>query len=445
MNNFLVFFFSAGLCLLPLQADTWPHFRGSDQSGVITGMEIPTHWSADENIVWKVPSPGKGWSSPVVWGDRIFFTTSELKGSAGDLKTMGPQYDRLTRDNEFILSTVCMDKNNGQILWKRVCWDGHPNITTHSGSPYAAETPATDGERVYAHFGTMGLYAFDFDGNRVWKNDFGIYEMDGDWGTGTSPILHDGMLIMQIDNVNFSSLIALEAKTGKEIWRVNREEGPNRSTPYIWRNRLRTELVTQGAITRSYDPKSGDLLWQFHMQGGRNSSTPVGDQDRLILANEKRSAGGNMYSIKAGASGDISLAEGETSNHGVEWANPNGGIAMSSPLLYKDKVYAFERRTGMVSCYDALTGDVHYYRKHVPKAREFWSSPWAYEDEVYCIDGKGITHVLDSGTAFREVRQNVIDDTIWTIPAFTPGSAIIRGAEYIYSIKAGQPEQVAIE
>ena len=428
-----------------LEAQNWNQFRGPDQTGIIDGFEIPTEWNADVNLKWRVPNPGKGWSSPIVWGDKIFITASRPKGSEGELNRLAYDASRLSRDNEFLLDVVCFDKNSGDILWRKTAYDGRPNITTHSGSPYATETPVTNGKLVFAHFGTMGLHAFDFEGNLVWKRDLGVYEMDGDWGTGTSPMLYEGMLYMQIDNVDFSALIALEATTGKEVWRVNREEGPNRSTPMIWRNRICTELVTQGSIVRSYDPKNGNLLWQLHMEGGRSSSTPVGDMNRLIVANEKRGAGGFMFSIRAGASGDISLVAGQISNDGVAWKNPNGGIAMSSPLLYQGKVYAFERRTGMVSCYNAENGDVFYYRKHVPAARQFWSSPWAYEGHIYCIDGNGITHVLDSGLEFKEVRQNVLDDKIWAIPAMTPGSIILRGAGYLYSIEGNDSAPVVLD
>ena len=428
-----------------LHAENWNQFRGPDQTGVIDSFEIPTEWDMGSNMKWKVPNPGKGWSSPIVWGDKIFITASRLKGSQDSMNRLSYEPSRLSRDNEFFLDVVCFDKNTGEMLWRQTPYEGKPNITTHSGSQYATETPVTDGELVFAHFGTMGLYAYDFEGELVWKKDFGIYEMDGDWGTGTSPMLYEGVLYMQVDNVNFSALIALDAATGKEVWRVNREEGPNRSTPMIWRNRLRTELVTQGSIVRSYNPANGELYWQLYMEGGRSSSTPVGNRDRLIVANEKRGAGGFMFSIRVGASGDISLAEGQASNEGVEWKNPNGGIAMSSPLLYNGNVYAFERRTGMVSCYDAENGDVHYYRKHVPKAREFWSSPWGYEGHVYCIDGKGITHVLDDGTEFKEVRQNFLDDQIWAMPAFTPDSIILRGADYLYSIESKGETPVVID
>jgi outer membrane protein assembly factor BamB len=440
---FSIFFISIGL--LHLHGVNWPQFRGGDQTGVITEYEIPTSWTADENIKWRIPNPGVGWSSPVVWGDRVFITATTISAEEQARRETGGSEYRISMETEINLNVICYDKDSGAMLWKKVAYAGLPKIITHGGSPYSAETPVTDGERIYAYFGAMGLYAYDFSGNQVWSKDLGVFEMDGQWGTGTSPMIHNGVLYMQIDNEDFSTLHALDGKTGKEIWRVNREEGPNRSTPIIWKNRLRTELVTQGLVTRSYNPDNGELYWQLYLQGGRSSSMPVGDDDRLIIANEKRGAGGFMFSVKAGASGDISLAEGETSNHGVEWVNPNGGIAMSSPLIYNGNVYAFERRTGMVSCYDAETGDVHYYRKHVPKAREFWSSPWGYDGHVYCIDGKGITHVLDAGTEFNEVRQNIIDDQIWSSPALTPGSIIIRGVDYLYSVENKGPVSVGIE
>lgn len=426
-------------------ANHWPQLRGPDQTGVITGYPMPTEWDDGHNIKWKVPSPGMGWSSPVVWGDRIFISSSRFKGSADGPSQTGPQNDRLTLDNEYTLELLCMDKRDGRILWRQTTFEGHPNVHTHSGNPYAAETPVTDGEHVIVYYGTMGLHAFTLEGEPAWKRDFGIYEMDSMWGTGSSPMIHEGTVYLQIDNEDFALLVALDSKTGEELWRVNREEKSNWSSPIIWKNHLRSELITQGSIVRSYNPSNGELYWQMSMQGGRNSSLPVGDNDRLIIGNEKRDAGGFLFSVRAGASGDISLAEGQASNQGVEWVNPNGGIAMSSPLLYQNCVYAFERRTGMVSCYDAKTGDVHYYRKHLKKAREFWSSPWAYNGEVYCIDGKGITHVLKVGPLFNEVRQNVLDDQIWATPAITEDSIIIRGIEYIYAVEGKGSQPVVID
>ena len=445
MNRTILFLF---LCLGLFQqsnAQNWPQFRGQDQTGVISGIEIPTEWDLENNVKWKVPVPGMGWSSPIIWGDRIFITGSSLsKEEMAHRNAGGGQY-RTSTGNYVKLEVICMDKESGNVLWRSTAYEGLSKVATHGGSPYSAETPATDGEHIYAYFGTMGLYAFSLDGELAWKKDLGVYEMDGEWGTATSPIVHEGLVFMQVDNEDFSTLIAFKGKSGKEMWRVNREEVSNRSTPIIWRNKVRTELITQGAITRSYNPQTGDLYWQLYLEGGRSSSMPVGVADRLIVANEKRAAGGFMFSVRAGASGDISLAEGQTSNDGIEWKNPNGGIAMSSPLMYQGCVYAFERRTGMVSCYNAENGEVYYYRKHLRKAREFWSSPWAYDGHVYCIDGKGITHVLESGPLLNEVRLNDLDDKIWASPAFTPGSIIIRGAENMYSIESKGPAPLLIE
>lgn len=433
----LIQFSTLFLLSLSLSAQHWTQFRGADQTGIVEGIEIPTEWDLESNIKWKIPSPGVGWSSPVVWGDQVFITSSLLSKSEMERRNAGGGQYRTPEGNEVTLEVVCLDKETGAEMWRKTAYSGPTKIATHGGSPYSAETPATDGEHVYVHFGTMGLFAFTMEGELAWTKDLGVYEMDSEWGTGTSPMVYEGVLFMQIDNEDFSTLLALEGKTGEEIWRVNREEASNRSSPIIWRNKVRTELITQGAITRSYNPQTGELYWQLSVEGGRNSSTPVGDADRLIVANEKRAAGGFMFSIRAGAAGDISLAEGQTSNDGIEWKNPNGGIAMSSPLLYQGKVYAFERRTGMVSCYDAATGDVHYYKKPVKRAREFWSSPWAYGGNIYCIDGNGITHVLDGGTEYKEIRQNPLDDTIWATPAITPGSIIIKGADSIYAIESG--------
>lgn len=429
---FLTFFFSVGFSF----AENWPQFRGDDQSGVITGFEVPASWSAEKGIKWRIPSPGMGWSSPIVWGNKIFLTGSSLSNEEMRNRSRGGGQYRTPEGIALNLEVICLDKGSGAILWRSTAYEGESKVATHGGSPYSAETPATDGNLIFAYFGTMGLYAFSFDGKLVWQKDMGVFKMDGEWGTATSPIVHDGKLFLQVDGLGYSRLSALATDTGKKLWHVDRDEGPNRGSPYIWKNHLREELVTQGAITRSFNPENGEMYWQLDLQGGRSSSTPVGDEDRLIVANEKRDAGGNMFSIRAGASGNISLAPGKNSNEGVEWMNPNGNIAMSSPLLYNGKVYAFERLTGMVNCYDAATGDVYYYRKHVPSARQFWSSPWAYEGHIYCIDGNGITHVLDDGAEFKVVRQNRLDDQIWATPAFTPDSIIIKGREYIYSVES---------
>ena len=219
------------LLSLSLGAQHWTQFRGANQTGIIEGIEIPTEWDLESNVKWKIPSPGVGWSSPIVWGDQVFITSSLLSKSEMERRNAGGGQYRTPEGNEVTLEIVCLDKNTGAEVWRKIAYSGPTKIATHGGSPYSAETPATDGERVYVHFGTMGLYAFTMEGELVWKKDLGVYEMDSEWGTGTSPMVHEGVLFMQIDNEDFSALLALEGKTGNELWRVNREEASNRSTP----------------------------------------------------------------------------------------------------------------------------------------------------------------------------------------------------------------------
>jgi outer membrane protein assembly factor BamB len=280
----------------------------------------------------------------------------------------------------------------------------------------------------------MGLFAYDFDGNLAWSKDFGAFPMLNDFGTCSSPCYYDGRLFLQIDNEKDSFLVSLNAKTGEELWRVARDEKSNWSNPMIWENKERVELVTQGTVARSYDPATGKQLWELNMLGGRNSCTPAGDSERLFLANEKKGEGGYVFAVKAGASGDITPKDGEESTDGVIWYAPNAGIAMASPLVYEGYIYALDRRTGLVSCFNAETGDTAYFRSRLPGGKAFWASPWASDGKIYCLDEAGTTHVLAAGAEFNLLGQNKIEEKFWASAALAPGSVILRGAGHLYCI-----------
>jgi outer membrane protein assembly factor BamB len=334
----------------------------------------------------------------------------------------------------FSWEITCLDRETGEVLWNRAPIEGHPRIKTHPGNTYASETPVTDGERVYVYFGMMGLFAYDFDGNLAWSKDFGAFPMLNDFGTCSSPCYYDGRLFLQIDNEKDSFLVSLNAKTGEELWRVARDEKSNWSNPMIWENKERVELVTQGTVARSYDPATGKQLWELNMLGGRNSCTPAGDSERLFLANEKKGEGGYVFAVKAGASGDITPKDGEESTDGVIWYAPNAGIAMASPLVYEGYIYALDRRTGLVSCFNAETGDTAYFRSRLPGGKAFWASPWASDGKIYCLDEAGTTHVLAAGAEFNLLGQNKIEEKFWASAALAPGSVILRGAGHLYCI-----------
>ena len=343
--------------------------------------------------------------------------------------------NRIYPDEDYKFEIYCLDKKTGEIQWTTLAYSGKPGIITHKDNTYASETPATDGQHIYVYFGMVGLYCLDMDGNKVWEKNLGSFPMQANWGSSSSPILYQDKLIMQFDNEENSQVFALDKKTGDEIWNTERDEISTWSTPYIWENSRRTELITGGKKTRSYDPNSGKMLWELDMQGGRDITTPISKEDMIYICNEKRSDGGGiLFAVKAGGNGDISLDSAETSNEWIAWTVPNSGISMASPVLCKNHLYVLERRMGRVSCIDIATGEFAYQRQKLEGAKAFWASPWVVNDKVFCLDDTGTTHVLKSGAEFSLISSNKLDDIFWSSTAVSKDMLIFRGVDYIYGI-----------
>lgn len=331
---------------------------------------------------------------------------------------------------------LCLDAKTGDVIWEKQAKEAKPTIATHGSNTYASETPVTDGQHIYAYFGMTGLYCYDLDGNVVWEKDLGSFPMMMGWGTGSSPVLLGDKLYLQIDNEEKSFLVALSKSTGDELWRIEREEASNWSTPYIWKNKLRTELVTAGGTKmRSYNPENGELLWEVSAgAGGRCSATPVGDEELLYVGVGGGMRGsGPLLAVKAGATGDISLAEGETSSAGVAWVAERGGPPMASPLLYNGLLYVLDQRGGLVRCYDAKTGQEHY-RERLPEGGGFTSSPWASDGKVFCLDDKGQTFVLEAGPTLKVLGVNKLDEMFWSSVAVVGDRILLRGVDHLYCI-----------
>jgi len=284
------------------------------------------------------------------------------------------------------------------------------------------------------------------------------------WGTGSSPALADGRLFVQCDNEEKSFIAALDAKTGKEIWREPRDERSTWATPYVWKNKQRTELVTAGSKkVRSYEPATGKLLWELGGVGGQSNATPIGDDERLYVGTGGRGGGmggpggpagggppggggrpgggmgmgggGTLFAVNAGASGDITLKDGETSNAGVVWSAPRAGPSMASPLLYQGYVYIVEQRGGQISCLDAKSGKAAYSRERIGNARGFTSSPWAANGKIFCLDDSGQTFVIQSGPEFKLLGQNPLNEMCWSSPAVAGGALYLRTVDHLYCIK----------
>ncbi len=418
----------------------WPQFRGPS-AGVAEDSILPTAWSTTENVAWTVDIPGRAWSSPVVWGDRIFVTSAVSEGDAETPKKglyLGGNRDTAS-DKSHRWMVYCIDFNNGKVLWERLAHEGVPQHSLHIKNTYASETPVTDGERVYAYFGNVGLFCYDMDGNELWSKRWGSFKIRYNWGTAASPVLYKDRLFIVNDNEEQSFLIALDKKTGKQIWRVDRDEKSNWATPYVWENPGapgRTELITSGkGKVRSYD-LNGRLLWEV---GGMSSiviPTPFAKNGLLYIssgyvADRKRP----LCAIRPGAQGDITLKEGQDSNKYVAWWQAKGGPYNPSPIAYGDYIYVLYDR-GFVSCYDAKTGSEVYSRQRIAAgATAFTSSPWANKGKIFCLSEDGDTFVIQAGPEFKVLGCNKLDEMCMATPAALRGSLIIRTISKLYRIQ----------
>lgn len=419
----------------------WPQFRGPGSRGVALGTALPEHWSATENVAWKTPLPGRGWSSPIVWGTRIFLTSVVNTGSAEEPKK-GLYFggNRLTPpDSVHHWKVYGLDLESGRVLWKRQVHEGKPQTAIHLKNSYASETPVTDGERVYVLFGNLGLYCFDLDGNPLWNHPLEPHQTRFGWGQAASPVLHGDRLYLVNDNEDQSYLLALDKRTGAEVWRVPRDEGSNWSTPLVWEHEGRTEIVTPGSgKVRSYD-LDGKLLWSLQGMSSITIATPYADDGLLYV-----SSGYVMdplrpiYAIRAGAEGDISLTSAATANAGIAWSQRRAAPYNPSTLVYDNRLYVLYDR-GLFACYNSRDGSEIYEPQRLPNGRAFTSSPWAYNGRVFCLNEDGVTFVLTAGDAFELLRTNALaeDDMCMASPAVAGDRLLIRTASRLYCIRNG--------
>lgn len=414
----------------------WPQFRGPS-AGVVEDGILPDTWSATENVVWKTEIPGRAWSSPVVWGQRIFLTSAVSEGDTETPKKglyLGGNRQKPS-DKTHRWMVYCIDLGGGKILWEQVAHKAVPRHPLHVKNTYASETPVTDGQRVYAYFGNVGLYCYDMNGEPLWSKEFASVKTSNNWGTAASPVLYADKLFIQNDNNEQSYLLALDKKTGEQIWRVDRDEKSNWATPYVWTNELRTELVTSGkGKVRSYD-LDGRLLWEL---GGMSSiviPTPFAKDGLLYVTSgyvgdKKRP----IFAIRPGAQGDITLKDDQTSNQYIAWRQKQGGPYNPSPIVYGDYLYVLYDR-GFLNCYDAKTGQEVYSRQQIAAgATAFTSSPWANDGKLFCLSEDGDTFVIQAGPEFKVLGKNALNEMCMATPAAAQGSLIIRTFSKLYRI-----------
>lgn len=418
--------------------ENWPQFRGPGSNGIAEDHpRLPNEWSPTKNIAWKIDVPGRGWSSPIVWGNRVYVTSvvsTEPKEAARKGLYFGGERD--TPRDEHRWMVFAYDFDTGKLAWSREVHKAVPAFSRHLKNSYASETPVTDGELLYAYFGNIGLFALNNKtGTIVWEKRFPAVSTRYGWGTAASPILHEGRLYLVNDNDTRSVLYAFDKKTGKVIWELERDEKSNWATPFLWQSGKRTELIVPGTNkVRSYD-LDGKLLWQF---GGMSSimiPTPftrhgllyvtsgyVGDQNRPV------------YAVKPGASGDISLRPGETSSAFIAWYAPQLGPYNPSPLVYRDIYYTLYDR-GFFAAHDARTGKEIYPRRRIAEdIGAYTASPWAYNGRVFVLNEDGDTHVIQAGPEYKVLGRNSLNEMCMSTPAIARGSLFLRTESKLYRI-----------
>lgn len=407
----------------------------------------PERWSASENIRWKTDLPGLGWACPIVAGKRIYLTTCVSAG-----KVREPQKGLYLNDlnankyppdkSRHEWRVYCLDLESGKVLWERTAHAGVPAKPHHIKNTLASETPATDGKRVYALFGNLGLYTYDLDGKLLWKIDIPARETQMAWGTSISPIVHKDRIYLVNDNDEESYLACLDAATGKQLWRVAREEKTNYATPFLWENDQRVELVTSGiGWAQSYD-LDGNVLWKLKGRSILAIPTPFAWNGVLYLTSGHVAWGNNpFYAIKAGAKGDISpdeMGRGPL-NPSLAWYLPKAGPYHPTPLIVGDILYILYDR-GLLAAHDAKTGKEIYQRKRLPVAG-FTASPWTYGGKVFCLNEDGVTVAIEAGSTFKVSHRNELDgdDMCMATPVIVGDKLLLRTSARVYCIAKPGP------
>jgi outer membrane protein assembly factor BamB len=411
--------------LAPAQ-DRWPGFRGAGVP-VADSPALPSEWDAKKNVAWAVDVPGKVFVTSVV-ADKSFEARKGLYIQDLSGKVAPGEHRWLVH---------CLDLKTGKTLWSQEAKKGEAPSSIHIKNSYASETPACDGERVYAYFGNVGLFCYDHAGKQVWSKSWPTVKTQMGWGLAASPAVHDGVVYVVNDNDTKSFLTALDAKTGKEKWTVEREEKSNWNTPFVWVNDQRTEIITAGTNkVRSYGT-DGKLLWEIAGMSAPSIPTPFAAGGLLyVTSGYVIGLLRPMYVVKPGATGDIT-PKGEEPHKSIAWVNRGIGPYHPTPVVAGDFLYVLYDG-GFLSCFDAKTGKAHYERKRISaSARAFTASPWAYNGKLFCLSEDGETYVLPVGAEFKVAGSNALDDMALATPAIASGRLLIRTQGKLYCLTQG--------
>jgi outer membrane protein assembly factor BamB len=420
--------------------DDWPRWRGPNNDGMARG-DVPLEWSENKNVAWRVAVPGRGFSSPVICGDKIFLTTAIP--TDGVPLPAEPEQERrgpgggagAGREHKFVV--LCLSRETGKVLWERVANVATPHEGYHRryGS-FASNSPVTDGRYVYASFGSHGLYCYDLNGKLAWSKQFPPVRMRLQFGEGAPAVVDDESLYLKFDQEEGSYMVALDKRTGKELWRVTRDEVSSWSPPLVVTHKGRKQVVVS-ATTKvcAYEPATGKIIWECSGLGTNVIPAPVIQGDVVYAMSGHRNP--NLLAIRLGREGNL------TGTDAIVWTNDRGNPYTASPVLHNDKLY-FVTDSGMLTCLNARTGEAYYRQQRLPKPYNFKASPVGANGKLYLATEDGDVVVVKMGEKYEVLATNTLpDQTFIATPAIAGGSLYLRSQEALYCIRVANDRQVA--
>ncbi|MDB2686224.1 PQQ-binding-like beta-propeller repeat protein [Mariniblastus sp.] len=434
MNRILCLIFLSLLSATAVAQDNWSHWRGPTGNGVSETAKPPIEWDANKNVKWKVAIDGRGSGSPVIWEDKVFVVTAVTDGEGAApaqprrRRQRGVPAPKPTKETWFDL--LCFNRDNGDLIWRQTAVTKVPHQGVHGTNNYASASPCTDGEHVYADFGSRGVYCYTLDGDLVWKYDkFEPMMTRAGFGEGSSPVLADDKLILPYDHEGQSKLYAFNKLTGDIVWEKDRNEPTNWGTPLIVEHDGRKQVVTTGQTkVRAYDLETGDELWTCGGQTERPVASPVKFGDMVVVTSGHR--GSFLGAFKLDGKGDIQGTEK------VAWTLNRNTPDIGSPVLSDNRLYFYKAKTGVLSCYNVETGQPFFDATRTPQISSTYASPVVANGYVYLTGRDGTTVVIKDAEKYEVVSINSVGEGVDASPAPVDDELFIRGEKHLFCIEA---------
>lgn len=438
-NGILTFFFT---CFSVSEASeptadyqrNWPQWRGPLANGVGPNANPPVEWSADKNMRWKIEIPGQGHATPIVWGEQIFISTAietDQAGSPSSSQENQPEGRRgrgVSTDKVHQFSVLSINRKDGKILWQKSAAEALPHEGTHNDGSWASNSPITDGELLFAYFGSRGIFCYDLKGNLKWQKDLGDMSTRNGFGEGSSPALYGDKLVVNWDHEEQSFIVILNKNTGAEIWKADRDERTSWSTPLVVNHNGQPQVIVSATNrVRSYDLNTGKIIWESSGMTVNAIPSPVHSNGMVYVMSGFR--GSALQAIRlADASGHIN------DTPAIVWKHDRDTPYVPSPLLYDDHLYFLKVNTAILSCFNARTGQPHFGPQRLDSLSNIYSSPVGADGRVYITSRNGATLVLKNGPQFEVLAANLLDDDFEASAALVDGELYLRGRKTLYCI-----------